>query len=421
MAVTLDRRCFLRAGLTALALPRLPSLLRAASEPEVPRRLLIVGNHLGFRPDRFFPTQPGLEHDVPLTLEPLSERRGQFTLFSNLGHPDASGGHDGVYTLLSGIPKEHAFRYAEKNVSMDQVAARHAGASTRHRCLLTGLGAGTELSWDRNGTHVRPLGDPAGVFALLFEDPGRAATALRRSKMTRELSVLDGLVENTKAMHQRLGVEDRDTLDQYLTTLRDVEMELRRSRRWLGRPKPQTDHEPIAPEDRSQVEDLSLLMRLLVLALQTDSTRVATLEIPLSFAVHEIGATTSYHKISHHGQRPELLEQLQNIDSFLLKQFAGLLDTVEEARTEVGSSLLSHCAVVLAGGLGDANTHKNQDVPIVLAGGGLEHRGHVVGPREEGQREPLCNLWLSLLRWFGVPAEQFGTSTGEFSLMEIGG
>ncbi|MBT7867181.1 MAG: DUF1552 domain-containing protein, partial [Opitutales bacterium] len=205
---------------------------------------------------------------------------------------------------------------------------------------------------------------------------------------------------------------DRDKLDQYLTSVREVEQRLQMSKEWLDRPKPNSPIDRVLDEDRMHIEEMPLMYDLLVLALQTDSTRVATFEVPMGFQTSEL-EVGSYHGLSHHGKEENRLGELQIVEAYLMKQFGLFVDRLKEAK------VFDDTLVVMGSGMGNAHTHSNRDIPVLLAGGGLDHQGHLVCPEEKSKRIPLSNLWLSSLQWFGLDIERFGRSTGTFSPMEI--
>ncbi len=160
------------------------------------------------------------------------------------------------------------------------------------------------------------------------------------------------------------------------------------------------------------IEEMPLFYDLLILALQTDSTRVATFEIPMQFRTSELNVG-SYHGLSHHGKEAGRLGQLQIVEEYLVEQFARFLNGLDEA------NLLGSTLVVFGSGMGNGSSHSNKDLPVLLAGGGFRHRGHLVCPKENHKRIPLSNLWLSALQWFGVETDRFGKSTGTFTPFEL--
>ena len=413
----LDRRHFLRGCGMALAIPAFESLnigFAAQAPNRTPRRLICIGNHLGFWPDGFFPTTQGRDYTISRTLEPLRAHKADFTVFSHLDHgPQGRGGHASVHSFLSGVRKEDSAGFPEKNISLDQVAAEHVGAATRYASITAGLGEGTNMCWNRAGVHIPPVNNPARLFQALFVEASAGARASERERLSNRASVLDALRESTRQLASNLNAADRGQLDQYLTSVRDVERRLQMSEAWLGRPKPRSPIAAVTDAERMQIEEMPLFMDLMTLALQTDSTRVATFEIPLQFHTTDLNVG-GYHGLSHHSKAEGLLTQLQVVERYLMTQFAHLLGKLREAR------LLESTLVVLGSGMGNGSTHSNRDLPVILAGGGLNHQGHLACPEEGRRRIQLSNLWLSVLQWFGVERQRFGRSTGTFSPMRIG-
>ena len=404
-----NRRHFLQGAGVALSLPFLES--RMVYGAANPRRLVCVGNHLGFWPGGFFPEQPGKDYETSLTLKYINSHRNDFTIFSNLDH-GTGGGHAGVHVFLSSVRKEEAAGFPEKNMTLDQMAAEHVGSTTRFPSITAGLGRGTDMVWMRSGVNVAPINNPARIFQALFVQNDETMRNAERRTLSNRGSVLDALLESAKTLHGQLNAADRGKLDQYLTSVRDVEHRLQMSREWLDKPKPESPIEPVEDLERMQIEEMPLFYDLLTLALQTDSTRVATFEIPLAFKTSELNLG-GYHGLSHHGKAEGRLKDLQVVEEYLMTQFGRFLDRLKEAK------VFDDTLIVLGSGMGDGSRHSNKNLPVILAGGGLNHQGHLVCPAEAHKRIPLSNLWLSALQWFGVERDSFGKSTGTFSAMEI--
>jgi hypothetical protein len=412
--LVVDRRHFLRGLGLSLALPAFESLnvgFAASAPTSDPRRLICIGNHLGFWPDGFFPATEGREFAVSKTLAPLQEYRADLTVFSHLDH-DAKGGHGAVHSFLTGVKKEEAAGFPEKNISIDQVAAEHVGTATRYPSITAGIGEGTDMCWNRAGVRLPPVNNPARLFEALFVESSVAAKVSEYERLSNRASVLDALRESAKELAGNLDASDRGKLDQYLTSVRDVERRLQMSEAWLDKPKPTSPIAPIQDEERLQIEEIPLFMDLMTLALQTDSTRVATFEVPLGFHTTDLDVG-SYHGLSHHSKAEGLLTQLQVVEKYLMTQFAHLFAKLKEA------GLMDSTLVVIGSGMGNASNHSNRDLPVLLAGGGLKHQGHLICPEDERKRIQLSNLWLSSLQWFGVERERFGRSTGTFTPMKI--
>ena len=406
-----NRRTFLTGAGVALLLPRLESLGQF-TDAESPRRLVCIGNHLGFYPGNFFPRQAGKDYVPTSTLEPLAGHRNDLTVFSNLDH-ELNGGHKAVQGFLTSIKKEEAAGFPQKNISLDQAAAEHVGSSTRFPSINTGIERGTDMCWTRAGVHVPPINNPATLFRGLFVNPPQSAREVNRTRLKHRASVLDALRDSASALGRTLNAVDRDKLDQYLTSVRDVERRLQMSKEWLDRPKPKSPIDEVLDEERQHIDEVELLYDLLALALQTDSTRVATLETGLGFRTAELDLG-SYHGLSHHSKAEDRIGQLQIIEAFLTTKLSNFISQLKEAQ------IFDKTLIVFGSGMSDGSTHSNRNLPVLLAGGGFKHHGHVVCPAEQHKRVPLSNLWLSALQWFGAEADRFGRSTGTFSPMKIG-
>ena len=176
------------------------------------------------------------------TLAPMAPHRADFTVFSHLDH-GVKGGHSAVHSFLSGVKKDEAVGFPEKNISLDQVAAENVGSATRYPSITAGFGDGTSLSWTRSGVNIPPVTNPARLFRALFVEDDAGTRISERERLTHRASVLDALRDSAKQLEGRLDSEDRAKLDQYLTSVRDVERRLQMSQEWLGRPKPKA-HDP---------------------------------------------------------------------------------------------------------------------------------------------------------------------------------
>lgn len=405
-----DRRQFLSGLGVTLALPWLESAAMA-NAPRA-KRLVCVGNHLGFYPGNFFPQAAGKDYVATSTLKPLEKHRDDLTVFSHLDH-GLNGGHRAVQGFLNSIKKEEAAGFPLKNISLDQAAAEHVGSATRFPSVNTGIVNGTDMCWTRAGVHVPPVNNPAKLFRALFVNTPANERAAERMRLKHRGSLLDALRESAGALNRTLNAADRNKLDQYLTSVRDVERRLQMSKEWLDRPKPKAPIDEVLDEERQHLDEVALFYDLMALALQTDSTRVATLETGMGFRTSELDLA-GYHAISHHGKAEDRIGQLQVIESFLTTKLGGFIDRLKEAQ------IFDHTLIVFGSGMSDGSIHSNRNLPVLLAGGGVKHQGHLVCPADPHQRVPLANLWLSVLHWFGSEAKRFGRSTGTFSPMKIG-
>ena len=345
------------------------------------------------------------------TLQPLETHRDDLTVFSHLDH-GLNGGHKAVQGFLTSIKQEEAAGFPEKNISLDQAAAEQVGSSTRFPSINTGIVNGTDMCWTRAGVHVPPINNPATLFRNLFANSSERKREAEGTRLKHRGSVLDALRESANALNQTLNAADREKLDQYLTSVRDVERRLQMSKEWLDRPKPVPPIAEVSDEERQHIDQAALFYDLMALALQTDSTRVATFETGMGFRTAELDLG-SYHGLSHHGKSPDRIGQLQVVEAFLTTKLSNFISRLKEAQ------IFDKTLIVFGSGMSDGSIHSNRNLPVLLAGGGLKHQGHVVCPEEQHKRVPLANLWLSVLHWFGCERDRFGRSTGTFSPMEI--
>ena len=415
----MKRRTVLRGLGLSVTLPLLEHEASAAPV-SAPMRMVCVANPLGFIPDAFFPQESGREYKTTPLLAPLP--RDKFTVFSNLDH-GVSGGHSGVHAFLSGIRDNEASQFPEKNLTVDQRAAEHTGSATRFPSIVASVGEGSgslasQCSWTRNGVNIPPITKERDLFHALFIDQNESAKARQRESFRRNKSVLDSVREQASVLGNNLGAGDRRKLDEYFTSVREVEKRLRMSEAWIDRPKPSVDlNMPAGRQPFTQ--QLPLFYDLLTLALQTDSTRVATLSIPGTLPVGDLGLSGGYHSFSHHGKDPELRDGLIKIESMQIENLARFIRRLDSVKQPDGRTLLD-CTMVLSGsGMGNGSSHSNRDLPIILAGGGFRHGQHLVMPAKRHVRMPLSNLFTTMLQRFGVETDRFNKSTGTLTGLEL--
>ncbi|MEL7338072.1 MAG: DUF1552 domain-containing protein, partial [Planctomycetota bacterium] len=294
----LRRRHFLRAAGVSLALPHLASACQAgddgvaklkrgasvttnAAPQGPPRRMVCIGNMLGFYPGAFWPKGNGSTYEMGETTASLQEHRGDLTFFSGLEHPGVKGGHFAIHAFLSGVRHIDAASMPDANVTIDQYAASRIAGQTRFPSLTigseTGIHGGCMMSWTRTGIRVPPIAGPRQLFDQLFVDAGSKDKQLAHRRFQLQQSILDAVGDNARSLKRHLNQDDKHKLEEYFTSVRDVEQRLGMSREWIDIPKPKASIDP--PKNRRMVQDLPLLYDLILLALQTDSTRIATLEI----------------------------------------------------------------------------------------------------------------------------------------------
>jgi hypothetical protein len=422
-----DRRGFLRAAGVLLALPWLESLSPAfgkAPPPDSPRRMLLISNNLGVLPRLFFPKGTGLDYELSPYLRELEAFRKDFTVFSGLSHPGVIGGHSTENCFLTAAkgPTRSGFR---NQISLDQVAAEKLGQVTRFTSLNLGVNidrANRSLSWTRDGALLPAEDSALAVFRRMFMRGNPQEVARQIHRLEERGSILDALLEQTRSFTRSLGADDRARMEQYFTSMREVEERLHAAREWESRPRPAVPaKEPSDVRDkRFFLEKFELMLGMARLAFESDSTRIITLMVDgfgtPAFQLHENQNTTDgYHNLSHHGQAAEKVRQLEETDTqqmgLLRKLLGGLSETQEK-----GQRLLDRTMVLYGSNMGDANTHDNSNLPILLAGGGFRHGAHLAYPKDANL--PLSNLFVSMLQQLGVETESFGSSTGRLSGLE---
>jgi hypothetical protein len=421
----ITRRSFIRATGISLALPWLDvfaedSKATSATAKQPPRRMVCICAPLGLHPDNFFPEKTGKDYVPSPYLQILEGFREQFTVISGLEHAGMSSGfaHQASASFLTGVPG--AGRPGFRNgISLDQFAADHIGTQTRFPSLaLSGEGAGG-LSWTRTGALIPADTSPSKVFARLFLDGSAEEIEGQMRQLGDGQSILDDVRDQAKSLRSELGNEDRDKLDEYLTSLRELEQRMVNDESWAKKPKPKVNVAP--PKDILNVADLigrtRLLFDLTHLALQTDSTRLITIMLAGSTNPPPIpGVTLGHHDLSHHGKDPGKLEQLKIVEVETMKTVRDLLAKLQQSQ-EDAASLLDRTTVFLGSNLGDGSSHSTRNLPVLLAGGGFRHGQHLrVDPQTQ---PPLCNLYVSMLQRMGIETDKFGPSSGTLTGLDF--
>jgi hypothetical protein len=425
----LDRRHVLRAAGAAISLPFFSSLpaARAATSPASgvglgKKRMVCIGNMLGFYPDAFWPaaasdpTLGGLGEYRDFTFgkssAPLAAIRDRMTLVSGLDHA-TSGGHFSIHSFLSGVRQIDAKSMPNANVTIDQYASDYVSGQTRFSTLTvgseSGIHGGCQLSWTRTGTRVPPIPGPEQLFRLLFVGTSEQDKRVAADRFKLQGSILDLVRRDADRFQRKLNPRDREKLDEYLTSVRDVEKRIGLRRNWIDVPKPKAPFDQ--PKNRNMVEDLPLLYDLIALALQTDSTRIATLEIGGDFNPRDLDVNGDYHALSHHGQQQTSIDALITLETYQIEQFVRFVEKLSSLQ-DAEQPLIDHTMVLFGSGMGNANSHTNTNLPVVLAGGGFQHGRLLAFDAKSPDRPPLTNLFVSMLQQFGIETDRFATSTG---------
>jgi hypothetical protein len=420
------RRFFLTSAGASLALPGLSSLVAKTANSLATvhatqgagigaRRFVAVGNLLGFQQKSFFPSIEGREYESTILLKPLESLRDKMTVYRGLDH-GIRGGHFAVHSFLSGVLHSEARDRKNGNVTIDQYLAEKVGNQTRFPSLTVGseggIHGGCQLSWTRSGVRVPPITNPGDLFDRLFSNDSPKRRLERKGENRLQKSILDAVNDEAKGLSKKVNFEDREKLDEYFTSIRDVEKRIELRHRWADHPKPNAPLDK--PANKNTVDDLPILYELIALALQTDSTRIATLEIGGSFLPQNLGIHNSYHSLSHHGNKADAITNLIKLETYQIEQYGKFLGRLESIQDGEGT-LLDATSVLFGSGIGNGNSHTNSDLPIIVAGGGYKHGDFKKVETKGINKVRLCNLFVDLAQRMGVETDSFGNSTGRFS------
>ena len=406
----MTRRTFLKGAGIALLVPRMESFGQV-TEADTPRRLLTIVNHLSFYQPELIPPTDGAFDKSPQLLNELSDQFDHLKLFSGLDNPAVQNGfgHTPCVGILSGYFNK---LHRRNRLSIDQAIADKIGDNTRFKSLVFQAGENlnfSQISWDKHGLPVRQLDSPRKIFNLLFQVNEGDTT--QQQILAEDRSILDAVLSQANAMEKRLNVTDRAKLDEYLTSVREVERSVKRRAYWANRPKPLIDYE-IDDFDRKSVDDyVGTLLDLAVLALQTDSTRAVTVQIPFWEGFKEPELSGNYHDLSHHGQKPEKIRKLLMLEQGILRRINHALNTMKQRKVG-NTTLFDQTTTLLTASMGSANAHNFDDLPALVVDARMKTSGYW-----RKQDVPMSNLYLGLLKLFAPEYEHFGESTGAFEVL----
>ena len=411
----MNRRRFIRSSSSlALSLPLLESWrpLSAAEErkssavaPPV-RRLVTIGTYLGFHTPSWFPKTAGRDYAMSSVLSPLKEFRERFSLFSGLDHR-APNGHKNWKNYLTGK--------GTPGISLDQMVAEKIGDQSRFSSLQVTCGSPGEaqMSFTKEGIALPAIGRPSVLYGKLFSsdsDKARMEYILESNG-----SALDLVLEEARALKRQVSARDAEKLEEYFSSVRDVEKKVQKQRKWLEVPTAKVDfdlpdYDPVAPDLSLECE--AIMYELIALALETDSTRVVSMLVPGQGQVFTIDGeklSAGYHGLSHHGNDPDKIAEFNQVGTEHVRRFGGFLRHLAEKKDANDRPLLESTAVLYGSGMGDANTHNNSRLPILLAGGGFKHGvHHAIDRTKETSTTPLLgDLYLSIMEAMGVEQDRF--------------
>jgi len=421
----LDRRAFLRGAGVAMALPLLDVMTQravAGSEVDgamapIKQRMVCINTPLGVHPEYFFPKAAGRDYELSPYLEVLKDFRNDFTVISGLSHPDVGPSHDSNQSFLTSAPHPERRSGFKNSISLDQFAAEKIYGQTRFPTLPLSC-EGYGLAWTRSGAPVPTESWPSTVFAKLFLEGRPDEIKAQAGRLADGQSVLDAVRDQARKLEKGLGAGDRDKLEEYFTSIRELEQRLTQADAWSKKPKPKVDVKQ--PVDIRVSGDLvgktRLWFDLIHLALQTDSSRLATLQLLGTSEVPPIpGVSQGHHDLSHHGQDPTKIAQLRILELEKMKALGDFLAKLKQTQEE-GQNLLDRTMVFFSSNLAYASKHSVKNMPILLAGGGFQHGQHLAF--DENKNPPLCNLFVSMLQRMGIEADRFGSSTGTLTGLE---
>ncbi|MEP4079119.1 DUF1552 domain-containing protein [Haloferula sp.] len=446
----LNRRGFLRGLGLSVALPALESFrpLLAANEAGraiattatgAPLRMAYLYIPNGVNLKKWRPTGSGKDYQLGETFEPVAKMREHFQVYSHLDHECATGGKDGAgdhargsATFLTGArAKKTAGSDIQLGVSVDQVAAMAARDQTRFPSLELSTAAVRKsggcdsgyscayqfnISWKSETQPMTPESSPRAVFERLFgSGNAKERVASLQQRYASKQSLLDFIAEDAKDLNRVLGRNDQQKMDEYLTGVREIERQIEKIES-MGLPEDPGVDGPADPGG-SYKKHLRLLMDMQVLAFKTDSTRVSSFMLEhegSNRSFGDIGISEGHHILSHHKRKEENLRKIAQIDRFYMEQFAYFLEKMEGTEDVDGNSLLHNSMIVYGSCLADGNRHNNDNIPVVLAGhgGGALNPGRHVDLAED---TPMSNLYVRMLREFGVKQDSFGDSSGVLS------
>lgn len=440
---SLPRRTFLRGMGTAVALPFLDAMVPAFAAPasgKPPLRMAFVYVPNGIDMRHWNPDYEGKLGELPRILKPMEPFRDDITLLGNLTHNtgrallDGAGDHGrccGSY--LTGIQVKKSTIDIRAGVSMDQIVANQVGSQTRFPSLEMGLEDARQsgdcdsgyscaytnnLAWKSETQPLPPILDPRSLFERLFGAGATLSPEARAREARYRRSILDFVTEDTKKLEGGLGPTDRRKLDEYLSSIREVELQLEKAERDNAHIDPHMEKPYGVPADFA--EHYKLMTDMMTIALQADLTRVMTFLVThegTSRAYREIGISDGHHPLTHHQGRTELLDKVTQINCYHVLQFAGWIEKLKSTK-EGSGSLLDNCMIVYGAGLSDGNRHLHEDLPTMIVGkgaGGIKSGRRIVYRRET----PMCNLFLTMMDRMGVRMEHFGDSTGNLVGLDL--
>jgi hypothetical protein len=408
----IPRRALLKGTGVALALPWLDAMQPAlAAETPPPMRFIGILNYFSFHAPYLFPEKPGPDYAATRYLELLEPHRADYTIISGLNNPEVRDQHASDKSFFTGAP--HPISPAFRNtISLDQLAAERAGRDTRYPSLNFSTSSAYSCSYTKSGVALPPETSAARAYTKLFIDGSPEEVAAEVSRVQQGRSILDRVADEADRLRRDVGAADRDKLDQYFESVRDLEARMVRLEDFARLPKPKPEGPPIKdPGPGEDTVKFGLMLDVARLAVQTDLTRFVTLYfVGTTKTPSQPGASFAYHDLSHHGQDAGKIEKLAMLERDLIAQWGTFLGRMKEVK-EGDGRLLDRTIAVMGAAMGNASSHDATNLPILVAGGRFKHGTYLA--HDPKNPPPLCNLWVQVLHELGVEVPKFGSSTSE--------
>jgi hypothetical protein len=402
----MSRRTMLRAAGVTLGLPLLDAMTPAFASLAPARhakRFVSVSLSLGLHNPNLVPEGAGRSYQPSRYLKAIQDLREDFTVVSGSSHPGVTGGHTAEGSILSACPNSRGTT-SRNTISLDQFMAKHLGHETRFPSLVLNTSGQNSPSYTENGAMIPAENNAMRLFTKLFVNDSPAEQERQAELIRRGRSVMDVVGAEAKALQSEVGAGDRDKLDAWFTSVRDLEKRLVANEEWTHKPKPQVALQPptTIPRD-NETAVMRIYLDIVHLALATDSTRFVALHVTGNNVNGLEGVDDSYHNLSHHGLDAEKLRQLALVEETAVGEWGAFLRKLK------AGGLLNETMVLMTSNLGNASSHDNKNMPVLFAGGGFRHGQHLAFDQKSNY--PLPNLYLSALHRLGLEEKRFATST----------
>ncbi|MCM8530444.1 MAG: DUF1552 domain-containing protein [Lentisphaeraceae bacterium] len=415
-----NRRQFLKSSAAFIALPFLESFSATPILKEAPKRVIFLGMGFGVTSRGWYPKQDDTGYDYTLqqSFAPIAKHKKDFTIFQNLEHANSRDGHAGSTFWLTGADR-HAMpgQSFHNTISVDQVAAAQFGRHTRYNSIVlrgagstahTGHGTGS-ISWNLQGKPIIGMPNPVSMYHKLFSSE-KMSVEERQTLLRDDRSALDSVLLDAKAMKKVVSKADKDKIDEYFQSIRELETRISKDEDWINIPKKQpskTINEP--SKSLAGESEIEAAYDLMLAGMEVDACRVYSYQMPGDTLLSSLGSSFDTHAISHHnGSNDERTRDSLKRDEAHLRLISGFIDKMKATKDVDGRTIFDNTTLVFGSNL--RQTHSLNNCPTFVTGGGsgFKHGRHIVMDK----KTPLCNLWQSILQGSGVKTGRFGDSTG---------